>query len=244
MKRAILTSIFLSSLILAVPASALRSAVYFEGGADNFVFYPGSEWSDADIFGSLKNAMPGDTITQEIKVRNTAPEYDSVKIYLRAEPHGSSNPLSDSVAEMETIASMQDFLAQLSMRVWNADDLIYNASPDQLDGLANNVFLGTFLNGASTTLRIELTVPITLGSEYMHRTGEIDWVFTAECFKDGEVVPSPDEPDEPGGNEPAPTPNNSKTLDNIMHYGWIFILSLTGLVIAITAIRRIVKNEA
>ena len=86
MKQGIkIATILLLSLVLATPVSALRSAVYFEGGADNFVFYPGSEWSDSDIFGSLKDAMPGDTLTEEFKVRNTAPEYDYVKLYIRAD---------------------------------------------------------------------------------------------------------------------------------------------------------------
>ena len=206
MKQLYLVAVLLLSLIFAPHVNALRSAVYFEGGAENFVFYPGSEWSDTDIFGSLKSAMPGDTITQEIKVRNTAPEYDSVKLYIRAKAHGGDNLLSDEVAATETIVSMQDFLSQLSMKVWNRDELIFDASPDQLDGLSENVFLGTFLDGASTTLKIELNVPISLSSEYMHRTGEIDWIFTAEGYKDGEVVP--DEPD-----NPTPTPDNSRTLD-------------------------------
>ena len=239
MKQGIKIATFLLlSLVLASPVSALRSAVYFEGGADNFVFYPGSEWSDSDIFGSLKDAMPGDTLTEELKVRNTAPEYDYVKLYIRADAHGESNPLSEEVAETETIASMQDFLSQLSMKVWNRNELIFDASPDQLDGLSENVFLGTFLDGASTTIKIELTIPLSLGSEYMHRTGEIDWVFTAEAYKDGEIV-EPDTPD-----NPTPTPNNSRTLDDIMQNAWIFALSLIGLIIAIIIIRRNLKKSA
>lgn len=233
MRRIIIVAVLLLSLTIVAPASALRSAVYFEGGAENFVFYPGSEWSDTDIFGSLKNAMPGDTITQQIKIRNTASEYDSVKIYIRAKAHGGDNPLSDEVAATETVASIQDFLAQLHMKVWNNDELIFDASPNELGGLSENVFLGTFLNGASTTLKIELAVPSSLGSEYMHRAGEVDWIFTAEGYKD-EVAP----------DEPTPTPDNSRTLDNIIHYSFTFGLSAIGLIISVIIIRRLLKKEA
>ena len=82
--------------------------------------------------------MPGDKLTETVKVRNTAPEYDYVKIYLRAEAHDeSANPLSVPVAETETVATMSDFLAQLTMRVYNGGELVYNATPDQTDGLSS-----------------------------------------------------------------------------------------------------------
>ena len=185
--------------MFAPNASALNSAVYFEGGADNFVFYPGTSWSEVDLFDDFKNAMPGDQLTETIKVRNTAPEYDYVKIYLRADPHNdSTNPLSDKTVESETVASTKDFLAQLSMRVYNNGELIYDATPNKLTSLKNNVLLGEFANGAGATLTVELDVPKTLSNEYMHRIGEIDWIFTAEGYIDGEEVPIDDDQDSNG----------------------------------------------
>ena len=146
MKKFFATILLFSSVFMFAPnVSALNSAVYFEGGADNFVFYPGTSWSEVDLFDGFKNVMPGDKLTETIKVRNTAPEYDYVKIYLRADPHDeSANPLSDSVADKETVATMSDFLSQLSMRVYNGGQLIYNATPDKLDGLKEKV--GSNLN--------------------------------------------------------------------------------------------------
>ena len=253
MKKLLATILLFSLAFLAPSASALNSAVYFEGGADNFVLYPGSDWSNADLFDGFKNAMPGDKLTETIKVRNTAPEYDYVKIYLRADAHNeSSNQLSDTVADKETVATMSDFLSQLSMRVYNGGQLIYNASPDQLDGLKNNVLLGEFVNGASTTIKVELTVPKTLGNEYMHRAGEVDWIFTAEGFKDNQPCNCPtccncqqcdnDDGGSNGNGKPKPLPNNAYTLDNINGVVALCIAFAVGLIIACILIRKYIKD--
>ncbi|MCR5572540.1 MAG: hypothetical protein K6F57_02080 [Candidatus Saccharibacteria bacterium] len=259
MKKFFATVLLFSSVFMFAPnASALNSAVYFEGGADNFVFYPGTSWSDVDLFDGFKNVMPGDKLTETVKVRNTAPEYDYVKIYLRADSHDeSANPLSDSVADKETVATMSDFLSQLSMRVYNGGQLIYNATPDKLDGLKENVLLGEFVNGASTTLTVELTVPKTLGNKYAHRAGEVDWIFTAEGFKDNKPCNCPtccdcqqcDNNGQSGtntddvGRKPKPLPNNAITVDNILRFVVLFIVSAVGAFLAIVLIRRYLRKE-
>ena len=253
MKKLFATILLFSLAILAPNAGALNSAVYFEGGADNFVFYPGTEWSDVDLFDGFKNIMPGDKCTETIKVRNTAPEYDYVKIYLRAEAHDeSSNPLSDSVADKETVATMSDFLSQLSMRVYNGGNLIYNTSPDQLGGLKNNVPLGEFVNGASTTLTVELNVPKTLSNAYMHRAGEVDWIFTAEGYKDDHPCNCPtccncqqcdNGGNSNGSNRPKPLPSNAITWDNVITFVGIAAVSIIGFILAIILIRKYFKKE-
>ena len=78
---------------------------------------------------------------------------------------------------------MQDFLSQLTMRIYNGDEIIYNASPNEAGALVNNVLLGTLSKGESLNLKVELDVPIELGNEYANRVGEVDWVFLAECFE-------------------------------------------------------------
>ena len=247
-KLSFVVLLFSLVFIFAPNASALNSAVYFEGGADNFVTYPSE-----DLFDGFKSAMPGDKLTETVKIRNTAPEYDYVNIYLRAEAHDeTANPLSESVAESETVATMSDFLAQLSMKVYEGENLIYEASPDQLDGLASNVLLGQFTNGAGTTLMVELDVPKTLGNEYAHRSGEVDWIFTAEGYIDGEPVnPDPGDNPTPGDNtqpEPLPDgtgqkPDSPFTFDSIVKDSLIFAISLIGLIIATVIIRRQIKQN-
>ena len=172
-------------LLLGMSATAFaESKVTYEGGAEKFVFLPGSEYSETDLFENFKGVMPGDVITQEITVQNNYTKAEKVKIYLRAVLHDEEgNPLSEEVAKSEDVVSMQDFLSQLSMTVKQGDKVLFSASPDELDGLEKNVLLGTFPGKSYTKLVVELTVPIELRNEYANRVGEVDWVFTAEEVK-------------------------------------------------------------
>ena len=169
-------------LLLGMSATAFaESKVTYEGGAEKFVFLPGSEYSETDLFENFKGVMPGDVITQEITVQNNYTKAEKVKIYLRAVVHDEQgNPLSEEVARTEDLVSMQDFLSQLTMTVKQGDKVLFSASPDELDGLKENVLLGTFPGRSKTILTVELSVPFELGNEYANRVGEVDWVFTAE----------------------------------------------------------------
>ena len=169
-------------LLLGMGATAFaESKVTYEGGAEKFVFLPGSEYTETDLFENFKGVMPGDVITQEITVQNNYTKAEKVKIYLRAVVHDEQgNPLSEEVARTEDLVSMQDFLSQLTMTVKQGDKVLFSASPDELDGLKENVLLGTFPGRSKTILTVELSVPIELGNEYANRVGEVDWIFTAE----------------------------------------------------------------
>lgn len=170
-------------LLLGIGATAYADGtVNYQGGAEKFVFLPGSSYTDTDLFDGFKGVMPGDTLTQTVEVRNRFLGTGSVRIYLRAVAHDEqTNPLSSAVAASgETVATMSDFLSQLYMEVWQGDKCIYTGSPDELDGLKNNVLLGTIPRFKSTTLTVKLQVPAELGNEYANRVGEVDWVFTAE----------------------------------------------------------------
>ena len=225
-------AVLLLSLILAAPASALRSSVYFLGLADGFIFHPGSDWSETDLFDGFKNVMPGDRLTETIDVRNATGDCDTVKIYFKAE--------IPQIAEGETPGSMAKFLSQLGMQITQDETVLFDASPADIDLLAEYVQLGEFAAGESATLNIVLNVPLTLGSEYMHRTGVVDWVFMAECYVDGEIV-EPDNPDEPQPI-PNPTPNGPRTLDLIEQYYGLLIISAIGLIISVITIRRLLHK--
>lgn len=178
------------ALSLSIPAFAAEPTVTYQGQEKGFAFEPGSSYSESDLFDSFKGVMPGDTRTETITFFNEATDNDFVKLYLKVVPHDETeNPLSDAVAESgETIASMQEFLSKLSMKVYQGDSLIYEASPDQTDGLANAVYLGTVRSGEKTALRVELNVPIELDNQYANRIGEMDWVFTVEAFNESQLT--------------------------------------------------------
>ena len=181
--KTIASLVMMLVLLLGIGATAYADGtVNYQGGAEKFVFLPGSSYTDTDLFDGFKNVMPGDTLTQTVEVRNRFLGTGSVRIYLRAVAHDEQeNPLSSAVAASgETVATMSDFLSQLYMEVWQGDKCIYTGSPDELDGLKNNVLLGTIPRFKSTTLTVKLQVPAELGNEYANRVGEVDWVFTAE----------------------------------------------------------------
>ena len=226
----------LSSLILvlllvcslSVTAFAASPSITFDGFSEGFDFQPGSEYTETDLFDSFKGVMPGDVLTETITFTNSATDCDFVQLYMRAIAHDEqSNPLSEKVAEVETVSTMTEFLSQLSMKVWNGTELIYEASPDELDGLANNVLLGTFRNGETTTLTVELTVPIELGNKFANRVGEVDWVFHVDALDDPEPTPTP------GGSKP------SKTGDDAMPILWLALaLSATTAAVVLTKKKR------
>ena len=217
-----------SSLILAIiliftlplTAFAADSAIIFEGKSAGFTFEPGSEYTATDLFDNFKDVMPGDVLTEEITIKNNASDCDYIKLYIRAIAHDEDdNPLTydeafesedgNDQADMEgqrdeTVATMANFLAQLSMKVYHNETLIQEVSPDQLNGLVNNIFLGTYRRGSTGKLMVELEIPLSLGNEYANRVGEVDWVFTVEALDDP-VPPTP---------TPAPGVITPQTGDN------------------------------
>ena len=177
----------LLTVSLATSAFA-ASSITFKGFSDGFDFQPGSEYTETDLFDGFKNVMPGDTVTDTITFTNEATDCDYVNLYMRAEAHDEAgNPLSEKAAEKESVATMTEFLSQLSMKVWNGTELIYDASPDQLDGLQDNTLLGTFRTGDTTPLKVELTVPIELDNRFANRVGEVDWIFHVEAYNESQL---------------------------------------------------------
>lgn len=188
---------------LTVPALAADAVVRREGTSGLVIETVGSGYTDTDLFGSFKNVMPGDELTEDITVKNSVNGFDYVKLYIRAVPHDEQGNLLtyDEAFENEdgkdkqnidgerdeTVATMAHFLAQLSMDVYlvNADEtkeIIFSASPDQSAQLTDSVLLGTFAKGESAKLQAVLHVPAELRNEYANRVGEVDWLFTVEGF--------------------------------------------------------------
>ena len=224
--KRISTLLLALTFVLHLSVTAFAATSYVEYSGHNiFGFGPGSEYTETDLFDNFKDVMPGDVRTETITVSNTARCCDFIKVYMRAVAHNEqTNPLSPKVEETESVASMSDFLSQLSMRVWDGDKLIYEASPDELDGLRSNVYLGTLRRNQSLELRVELVIPTDLGNEYANRVGEVDWVFVIEEFDDS----NPDVP---------------KTGDesHVLLYATLMGISLMGLVLLLCFRRKLSK---
>lgn len=187
-RLASLTLVLLLLASLSVTALAADPSITFKGFTDGFEFEPGSEYTETDLFQNFKGVMPGDVLTQNITFTNSAEDCDFVRLYMRAEAHSESgNPLSEEVAKTEAVATMTEFLSQLSMKVWNGKELIFEGSADELDGLAENVFLGTYRRGETGKLTVELTVPLTLENKFANRVGEVDWIFHVEAYNESQL---------------------------------------------------------
>ncbi len=160
-------------LMVALSSSALAAAsVTYVGGAEDFIFLPGSEYSDSDMFENFKGVLPGDVLTQNITVKNDTK--GKVRIYMRAEP----------VTELD-----RDFLSQLKLHVDCKNSAIFDAAASETAQLTNNTLLGTFKSKGSTQLTVTLTVPAELGNEYMGKVGTVPWTFLVE------EIPEEDSPE-------------------------------------------------
>ena len=161
MKRII--PLILALLLLGSVTAHAASNVIYMGGAENFVFMPGSVYTDTDLFENFKGVMPGDVLTQRIIVKNNSGQ--EVRIYLRAEPVDEKH---------------RAFLSQLNLQVTSKDEQIFDAAASETAQLTENTPLGVFKSAGSTELVLTLTVPYDLGNEYMATMGIVPWTFLVE----------------------------------------------------------------
>ena len=85
MKRKNICSLALTLLMLLsclCAAYADTGSVTYDGDAQSFVFLPGSDYSPSDLFPDFKGVMPGDRLTQTLRLRNDSDH--RVRLYLRS----------------------------------------------------------------------------------------------------------------------------------------------------------------
>ena len=196
---------------------AENGRVTYSGDAGEFIFAPGSAYTLTDLFADLKGVMPGDTLTQQITVKNEASQKVKVKIYLR-----SLGAHDDSV----------DFLSELTLKVKKSDDnemaYMFDATASESAGLTDWVYLGTLYSGGEVNLDVELLVPTELGNEFQDQVGYIDWEFKIE-----ELPVGPDDP------QPPDTGDHT----HLGMYLTIMTFSLAMIIILFIWIRREKKKE-
>ena len=210
MMKRIASFLFAMLLVFSLPVTAFAadSSVTFTDGK-LIVFEPGSAKSDTDLFDSFKNVMPGDTLTQQITVKNDAANKVKIKLYLR------------SLGAQE---NTDDFLSQMNLTVEQKDDSVLFAAPaNETAQLTDWVYLGTVYSGGEITLDVTLEVPITMGNDYQNEIGYIDWEFKVEEL-----------PVEPTDPKPPQTGDTS----NLFLYSGLMIFSLVGLIVLLATKRR------
>lgn len=141
----------------------------FQGQNEGFCFYPDS----GDLFGNFKNMIPGETISQKIKITNESQE--NVEMFLWAE---NNNEKTDE--EKENL--VKEFLAKYSQLTVKDDKgkLLYKgdlASEGDSERLSIN--LGNFLPKEEKTLFLTLQVLPDAGNEFSMFKANIDWGIKA-----------------------------------------------------------------
>lgn len=151
-------------LSLSVTAYAAETGVV-EYRKKNFFFGPGSLHSDTDLFPELKDVMPGDHLTQQVKISHKGSKAVNIRVYIKAE--GSDvNP---------------DFIKQMALNVqYKGGDILYEADEYDATDVSGWVRLATLAPGKSCTLDLTLDVPAEMDNEYAEQLGTVIWKFKVE----------------------------------------------------------------
>jgi len=172
MKKIYLFLITLLFISIPIDVFAAGNITYY-GTSKEFVFL-----SDEDIFGNFKNIMPGDKLTEQIIIKNSASKNVKIKLYVRS---------------LGATEETRDFLSQLNLTVKKINSTnLFKGPASETENLTDWTYLGTIYSGGKVNLDVILEVPLELSNEYQDKVGYVNWQFKVE-----ELPVSSDDPKNP-----------------------------------------------
>ena len=180
--------------IWATGEANIPTVTYYDGSDGtnaHFTFTHTGKGSDTNLFPNFSDCMPGDSLTQTIRVQADSKNgVQGAKIYLRAEING------DASAKEGSAITYNDVLDHISMTVSkNGVVLASNKTAklfSQLDaskGLKNNVFIAE-VSPKTDPVDLDVTIEVdpAMGNAFQEAAAHITFVFSVE---DNEVPPPP-----------------------------------------------------
>ena len=116
-----------------------------------------------DFFSNFDNLMPGDSVTDRVKVVNNYSK--SVELFFR------TDFLTDSI-----------LLGAVGLTISIDNKVLYSGNLDAV-ALRNGVSLGKYSKGSSADLIYILTIPSEMGNEYAQSETSIRWIFSTTLSK-------------------------------------------------------------
>ena len=180
--------------IWAVNAESIPTVTYYDGsdGTDaHFTFTNTGAGSDTNLFPNFSDCMPGDELTQTIRVQADSKNgVQGAKIYLRAETDG------DASAKDGTAISYNDVLEHISMTVSKNGIVLASSKTaklftelDAAEGMKNNVLVAeVYPKGEPQNLDVTISVDPAMGNAFQEAAAHIAFVCSVE---DNELPPPP-----------------------------------------------------
>ncbi|MEA4920928.1 MAG: hypothetical protein VB078_08415 [Clostridiaceae bacterium] len=197
------------ALVFSLSIKALADEIV-SSGMPTVIFTSDREFTfsdDDDLFDNFKNMVPGDTVTQQIRVTSQASgKYD---IYLYAQVPNSPGEVTPMRLYNINVTELLDYITVTDK---NGNVLELRSAGAGTDG----VKIGRFSSGTEDVLTVTVELPVSLGNEYQDAKAYINWIFYAQEYIESEPDPDPDPDPEPNPDpepEPEPEPDPEPPID-------------------------------